>query len=271
MTIKVCSENLRSASKIAADFKGTFQGIQFDANKQAVEVFLLQALAMSSSHCRAGSLLLDAGCLGEAIAVLRSVQELLFDVNWILKPFQRNEQLERVYQLEGDPYSRWDKEVGRIQKKGLSQLAERLQDTLDAARKDYPRLLANGSDEFKSAPSFAHRIGEDLRPKYYHVYCFGSLFTHPTPMTRDMYLKSESCVSISLDKYVQATNQFIAYTLYFMQMILTLAEVGLGNYALTGTSQRAELTTRMGALVRDSNDGYFHFSQPIISNQTRPT
>lgn len=55
----------------------------------------------------------DAGneLVGEAAIVLRPIQELLFDLFWILQPKERDIRLERVYMLEAEPYHRWETEV----------------------------------------------------------------------------------------------------------------------------------------------------------------
>jgi hypothetical protein len=98
-------EYLLVAASNSQEFGNTFVGIKFEERTQAMEVFALQSLSMCSSHCHAAALLLQNDLLGEAISVLRSIQELLFDLYWILQPTNRKERLERVYQLEATPYA----------------------------------------------------------------------------------------------------------------------------------------------------------------------
>jgi hypothetical protein len=109
---------LHNAASFPQEFASTFDDLQFNERTQAVEVFALQALKMCSSHCHASSILLREGFKGEAVTVLRSVQGLLLDLMWVQQANDPNDRLQRVYQLEADPYARWIKETKLVEGAG---------------------------------------------------------------------------------------------------------------------------------------------------------
>ena len=258
--IQECLEYLLVAASNSQGFGNTFVGIQFEERTQAMEVFALQSLSMCSSHCRAAALLLQNDLLGEAISVLRSIQELLFDLYWIRKPTNRKERLERVYQLEATPYAHWDKETKLIsQCPSLQAFSIKMRISLDEIADKYTfltKINPDGSKSFKQAPPFSQRMEMQLRAKYYHIYCYSSLFVHPTPMVKDLYLKTSNSVDIGV-AYEEALQQFVAYSLLFVTLIMGYAEATIGSFAPSAKERRDALYTKMIETVKRANKGYF--------------
>ena len=62
------SQHLSNAASFTQEFGETFSEIAFDEQSQAVEVFVLQALSMCSSHCLSAAMLLQKDFKGEAIS-----------------------------------------------------------------------------------------------------------------------------------------------------------------------------------------------------------
>lgn len=256
---KEYSQHLLNAAAFSQEFGETFAGIQFDQRTQAVEVFVLQALAMCSSHCQAAAMLLKNGFKGESVTVLRTVQELLFDLHWIQQAQDRNEQLERAYQLEADPYSRWFKETLLIEKAGIPETAQRWREPIDAIAAEYPFLTlkdSSGKVQFKSAPSFADRMGV-LRSKFYHVYRYSSLFSHPTPTVKRLYLEISDSGAYQTDSIDESIRQFVAYALLFVEFIMGIAGEVIGPFAAPSQQKRDSLYRNAVELVKISNRGYF--------------
>jgi hypothetical protein len=250
---------LHDAASFCREFGMTFADLEFDERSQAVEVFFLQALSMSASHCGAAALLLEQGFDGEAVSVLRSVQELLFDLYWILEASDRPAQLERVYRLEADPYAHWARELRLIERKLSPELARRFRGPLDEIAADCPFLTEQGPDgttTFKHAPTFADRMGRN-REKYYHVYCYSSLFSHPTPTVKKLYLKTKDPDHLATDAFDESIIQFVAYSLLFAQLIMGFVNQTLRSFAPATQGKREELYAKMIQLVNTANRGYF--------------
>ena len=268
--IQEYSEYLLNASSISVEFGDCFRGIQFDERTQAIEVFVLQALDMCSSHCRASALLLQSDYVGETAIVLRSIEELLFDIRWILEPKDRKERLERVYQLEADPYARWDKETGIIGKQISPSVGDKMRGPIDDIAKRYTYLLdanPDGSTTFKKAPSLAARMGEPLRARYYHIYCYSSLFAHPTPFTKSLYLKTSNSPERRSAAFEESHKQFIAYSLLFVELIIGFVEETLGAFSVSNKAQRDSLYVKMVEIVKSANKNYFQMRPDINANE----
>lgn len=257
--IKEYSEYLRNAAALTQKYEDCFSGIHFDEHTQAIEVFVLQALNMCSSHCNASALLLQNDYVGETATVLRSIQELLFDINWILEPKDRKECLERVYQLEADPYNHLAKETEFIGKQISPSVRDKMREQIDNIAKKYPYLLINNesSKTFKKAPPFASRMGEPLRAKYYHLYSYSSLFAHPTPFTKSLYLKTCNSTESLTTAFEDSHKQLVAYSLLFVEMIIGFVEETLGTFSESNNAQRKILYAKMKELVKRANKNYF--------------
>lgn len=264
-------EYLHKAASYSQDFGETFRGVQFDEQTQAIEVFVLQALSMCSSHCRAAALLLQNDFVGEGAVVLRSIQELLFDIYWILASNDREERLERVHQLEADPFARWVKEAGLVEKQYSSAFGAEMRVALNHIARKYPSLMEatpEGSKSFKKAPPFATRMG-GVRPRLYHIYCYSSLFAHPTPnpIIKSLYLRTGEADDNSNDTFEESHRQLVAYSLVFVQMILGYAEETLGSFAVSATAERDAFLRDMIQLVEKANKSYFR--NPLANDSTR--
>jgi hypothetical protein len=251
------ARSLLNAASFCQEFGESFADCAFDEHSHAIEVFVLQ----SSSHCEAAAILLEHGSKGEAVAILRSVQELCFDLNWILSDNDRSESLERTIRLEADPYEGLDREIKLMEQRGsTSAIAMQLRIRLDAIAAQYPYLTEVTSDcgvVFKKALSFADRMGR-LRERYYHIFRYGSLFVHPTPTVKRLYLRTDdpkNAADIDIDESI---SRFVAYTLQFVAFIMDFAEKCLGSFAPSGAANRDTLYANVVDIVKQANKGYFH-------------
>lgn len=243
--LKEYSEYYSQASAIMRQLQDAVHGLQFEERGQAVEVFALQGVSMAKSQCRAISLLLDADLFSESIAVCRSLFELSFDMVWIDSASSPAEKLERVHRLEADAYFWMNKEVKLFEGDVKSpspvtspEMLRQFQEKLDSARKKHP-YLTEGCD-FRHAPSLPKRMGHDLRLQYYHVYRFMCLFTHPSPMLKELHLQNVQRNRTAHELIEEPLKEVLAYTLLFVEIIAKIAARLLAVYA----SDRVEALKR---------------------------
>ena len=265
--LKEYSEHYAAASSIFERFGNTLLGIQFDEEKEAVEVFVLQSIAMCREHCRSITLLLDNNFFCEPIMVSRSIFEFLFNIHWIVGANDRQEQLRRVRQLEAEPYRHFDDEVKRIEKDAASSTphwavtsSSRMREAVNKVKKESPFLLANRSNlssHFLHAPSLTTRMGNVLRLQYYHLYCFGSMFTHPTPALKELYLRRSDASEPVNAKIEPALEQNLAYGLLLAELILNFAAPVFSSYNPEKVRERVSCYEQLVDIVEKANKGYF--------------
>jgi hypothetical protein len=262
--IQEYSEYLLKAASLSRETSDTFKGIQFDEISQPIELFALQSIAMCDSHCGASALLLKNDFAAEAVGALRPIQELLFDIHWLLQPETREERLDRIYRLQADPYARWDKETKIIAAKYSPEKAKEFRGPLDDILAENPQLTetnADGTTHFKSMnASVADRMGEKLRPLYYHIFMYGSLFVHPTPTNKNLYLERIG-FEMNAQALEESLKQFIAYSLLSVKFILGYTEGILGSFSPSGAKQRVRGFTEMANIVNNANKEYFRVSE----------
>lgn len=255
------SEHLLTAASLLKQTGVAFSGVKFDEGSQAMEVFALQSLSMCSSHCLASALLLQKDFVGEAVAVLRPIEEMLFNIRWIKEPNDRQTTLERVYELEADPYARWEHEIKLIAQSYSQDKAQPFRGPLDEIAASHPWLTKtdrNGARHFKRLEvSFPDRMGRDLRPRYYHIYCFSSLFTHPTPFMKSLYLKESDSGPKNIAALEESLRVYVANSLLFIELIIGFAEEILGSFSPSTKNQRDVLFRQVIDLVEKANKGYF--------------
>jgi hypothetical protein len=192
------SQLYNEACAILERIHATFRDVEIDEEKHAPQVFALQALAMSRDQCQAIALLLDADLFGESVSVFRSLFELHFDLLWIQSANDPVERLERAHRLEADPYAKMATEARHLERDATSATPQTTVDKskqwnqlLDRTIRDRPHLAFTGADgksRFKTAPPLTERMGL-LRTQYYHVYRFACLFSHPSPVLRQLHLQ----------------------------------------------------------------------------------
>ncbi|MBI3005542.1 MAG: hypothetical protein HYY49_09030, partial [Ignavibacteriales bacterium] len=231
--LKEYSQYYSQASAILQRIEDTAHGLQLREKDEAVEVFAAQAVSMSKDHCRAISLLLDVDLFSESIAVCRSLFELCFDTVWINSGDNPAEKLERVYRLEADPYFQMNKEVKLFEEdvKNSTPLTnpeklEQFRKVLSRTMKANPYLTVSsrqGDLAFRHAPPLLERMGQEFRLQYYHIYRFMCLFTHPSPMLKELHLQNVQLNRPVNEIIEQPLTQVLAYSLLFIEIIAKTA------------------------------------------------
>ena len=262
------AEYYQQASDTVAEISETVSGYQFDETQQAVEIYVLQALAICQDRCRAIALLLKANFFAEPITLSRSLFELLFGIHWVQQATSSQERLERVYQLEAHPYYEFNKEVRFIERDVIGPTPhwnpgklKEFQDALDYIRTTSSFLIDSATNEFKQAPPLAARMGDENRLRFYHLYRFTSLFTHPTPTLKQVYLRPSGSNQTVADIIGEPLNQALAYGLLFVELIGGYFVEILEPYNAHLSSKREQCYRRLFDLVERGNKGYFGTSK----------
>ncbi len=256
------SEYYSEASRLFTEFGDTLCGVEFDEEEQAVEVFSLTSLSLCSSHSRAVSNLLNEEFAVEPIVVARSFLEILFDLHWIRQSDNSDERADRVFRLEAHPYYGMVKEIRLIKNEmngTYPKWYELARGVLEDVGKGSPFLLNSSVDplSFKQAPDLASRMGPQYRLRYYHIYRFASLFTHPTPTIKDVFVKRVGGGKTRDDIIEEALQQFLAYGLLFLGLILGYAKDIFSKYTPGERAHRDRCYQSMFILVDKGNKGFF--------------
>ena len=77
---------------------------------------------------------------------------------------------------------------------------------------------------FKNPPPFANRMLEQ-RLRYYQIYIFTSLFTHPSPKLKEFYLHRVVNDKSSFEIIEDALKQTLAFCIYLIESILGYADI----------------------------------------------
>ncbi|MCX6141886.1 MAG: DUF5677 domain-containing protein [Ignavibacteriales bacterium] len=268
------SNYFAEASGTVTRFADTLTGCQFDERLEAIEVFALQALAVDRDHCRAIANLLREGLFAEPIIISRSLFELHFDIQWIVRGDTREEKLERTYRLEATPYFEFAKEVQLIEEnfKGPDpswspRKVKEFRGMLDKIKKDSPFLLRTDihtHEQFKKAPALTDRMSAKERLRYYQLYRFLSFFTHPTPSMKQVYLKlvpTEQSVPEMIDEPLKQT---LAYTMIFVANICSYCLEIFKSHNPGVAGVRNDCCAILKALIDKTNKGYFRTSSEVV-------
>ncbi|MDQ7815537.1 MAG: DUF5677 domain-containing protein [Melioribacteraceae bacterium] len=257
---------LEDTSSICLDFGETIKGIQFDEEKQAIELFAITSINMCAQHCMSISTLLKNNYITECFIISRNIIEIFFNLNWATKCDTREEVIDRVLTLEADPYFNFEKEINLMEKEinsnkpNLSKsLILKHREAIDGEKETFPQLLVdrnNLQSKFKSAPPFAQRMG-DLRLKYYHLYRFASMFTHPSPKLKEFFMHRVVNPDRPTEAIIEPLKQTLSYCLLFIQLCFAITKHILFDFKPENNLRRQELCDKLVSIVKMSNENYY--------------
>jgi hypothetical protein len=239
------------------------------------------AISLCESHAKAISLLLKNDCAVEPIIVARSFFEVFCDFYWISQEGGVAEQNERVFRLEANPYREITKEVRLIEKDAqgsnpfwkkteYQQLKALLEDTAT----NCPWLLnspSSGSFDFKQAPDLAARLGPEMRLRFYHLYRFSSVFTHPTPMMKTIFTHPVGSEVPRNEMIKEPLQQVLAYGLWFLKLIMEFCQQVFSAYDAERLPLRAQFYESLSRIAEKGRKNYFSFRDPGTSNAQTPS
>jgi hypothetical protein len=139
--------------------------------------------------------------------------ELTFNLLWVFnKSGSHEDRKKRVAKLEANPFNKFEKEVNYIKNSHGEDPPDwykndknNINGLIETIKVEYPYLL-NDTGDFLTSPDFSSRLGPEFRKLYYHIYKFSSMYTHPTPATKELYLKRKSDQNDSLKYFID--NEF---------------------------------------------------------------
>lgn len=254
------------SSSICLDFGETTKGIQFNEETQAIELFALTSINMCVQHSLSISALLRHEYFTDCFIISRNIIEIFFNLNWASKGKTREEVIERVFQLEANPYNNFDKEIKLMERNvdnnkpnlNKSSILEHIV-AINGEKDAYPYLLVDKNNlrsDFKSAPSFADRMG-DLRLKYYHLYRFTSMFTHPSPKLKEFFMHRVVIQGRPTDVIIEPLKQTLAYCLLFIELSLAITKDILIDFNPEYNTKREEIYNKLVLIVKEANQGYY--------------
>jgi hypothetical protein len=274
------SEYYSEASRALANYGSSLAGINFHGQRQALEVFCLMAISLCESHAKAVSLLLKNDCAVEPIIIIRGFFEIFCDFYWISQEGGVAEQNDRVYTLEANPYREITKEFRLIEKDVQSSNPywkkkeyEQLKELLEDAAKKCPWLLKSPSSDpldFRQAPDLAARMGETIRLRFYHLYRFSSVFTHPTPMMKSVFIHPVGSELQKNEIIKEPLQQFLAHGLWFLKLILEFCQQVFSAYDVERQPLRTQCYESLSCIAEKGRKNYFSFRDPGISGVQPP-
>jgi hypothetical protein len=254
------------ANRIFREFGSTTIGITLDEEKQPFELYCMSGLKICQKKSKSISLLLSNELYVDAIILTRQIMELLFNIHWI-KQSSGDERKERVYKLEAEPYYYFSKEIREMKSNiyGDRPLWEdnnviEFRKLIELEKETFPFLVEETEDGkriFKKPEPFIQRLEPELRLKYYHLYRFTSLFIHPGPKLKEVFLKRKTSENNPIEKIIEPTKQILAYTLLFEELILGYAIEIFSKFNEDKIEFRNKLYSDLVLIVDKANKEYF--------------
>jgi hypothetical protein len=266
------SDYYSEAAQIFSRYGSSLASIGFHGQKQALEVFCLMTISLCESHAKAVSVLLKNDCGVEPIIVIRGLFEVFCNSFWVSRTDSTVEQNERLFRLEATPYREIVKELRLIQKDVHSASPywkekeyEQLMALVENVAEKCPWLLNLPSSDplnFKQAPPLTDRLGETMRLRFYHLYRFSSVFTHPTPMMKAVFIHPAGSNLKRNEVIEEPLQQFLAYGLWFLKLNLHFCQQVFSACDTERTPLRTEYYNSMCAVVEKGRKNYFSFREP---------
>ena len=259
-------------SSICHDFGETTKGVQFHEETQALELFALTSISMCAHHSRSISTLMKSKLITDCFIIVRNIIEVYFNLKWATEGETREEVIERVFQLEANPYNNFDKEIKLMErnidsdKPNLSKsLILNHIEAINGEKEKFAYLLKdknNLQSDFKSAPSFADRMG-DQRLQYYHLYRFASMFTHPSPKLKEFFMHRVVNKNGPTNAIIEPLKQTLSYCLLFITDCFAITKYILTDFNPEYNPTRQEMYNKLVSILNESNEGYFGSPQNI--------
>ena len=215
------------------------KGQSFSEKEDAVELYVLTTLHLCKQHSETISQLLNNQLYIGAMIIARNIMELFFNLDWIKDSNDKNEQLEKVYKLEGTALSSMEKEVKMMTDDATSakmvwqeNMFKENVEALEKVKQFYPHLLEKnkkGEMVFKQAPNFSERMNELYRLKFHNIYRLLSAFVHPSPILREFTLLRNDAEKTPIQIIEYHFPELMEYILFFIYGIIENSTKILSN------------------------------------------
>ncbi|MCK4357247.1 MAG: hypothetical protein KAW92_00615 [Candidatus Cloacimonetes bacterium] len=225
----------------------------FHKEEQAVETFALMCIKLCMEDATAIALLLEKALYCEAMMILRSSLELLFKIHWVQEGDNHDEQNERTFRLESKPFSDFQDEVNYLKRSAGKdpvndkEVVKLLQDAINKHKADYPNLV-NSDGKFKTPPKNTIMAGDMICQKFYQVYRYLCIFTHPTPILRDFILSDDSGEKV----FRESIEQTLSCGIFAYELIMGFCSNILTEYVPETHELRQKLYNEIKEMVNET-------------------
>lgn len=251
-------------------FMDTIEHIRFNEEDDALELFLMTTINVNINNAKSISLLLDNDQFGSVIMVCRNIIESYFNIHWAYEPLEKEAVKNRVFELEGDTLFHLEKEINLSDEKQLlgeitwgNQKVQEFKKLIETEKTNFPQLLTKNKDGkiiFKHPPPFANRMLEH-RLRYYQIYIFTSLFTHPSPKLKEFYLSRIVNENTGLEIVEDALKQTLVFSIYLIQAIIGYAEIVFRDIIPDSSIIRKTCYQEIINIVNNANKGIVDFNK----------
>jgi len=258
------------SAELFSQFGKTTEGISFNTIDEAVEIYYLMSMKVAQNNSRAVSVLLNNNLPLETNHIIRNIMETFFKLNWVVKDDNRRAMLDRVNQLEANPFYKYEKEmnyVGKHLKELYAPFDEedwkRRMQLLEDEKETQSQLLQNikgGKKCYKSAPAFTDIMGEAYRVKYYHIYCFISAYVHPSPFLKIFLLRFNQIDKLPSEIMYEPVKQSLTFGLLFLELIMGFCVSIFHKYKPEQNTLRIELYNKIKEIATVYYGG-FHYEK----------
>lgn len=182
------------ASTICLDFVKTLSNQKVNYATEPLAVFNFMCLDNLKLESRAISILINNNLYNQSMSHIRNIFEIWVNMDWLFNS-STDEQIKNVNLLLSNVFSYHDVEVRKLEENLLTdnpiwtkKKVKEMRATLEKYKVDNPELIENG--KFKRPPTLEKRMSTNNRHRYYHNYRWLSIFTHPSPLLKDLHIKS---------------------------------------------------------------------------------
>jgi hypothetical protein len=256
------------SSELFSQFGKTTESISFNTINEAVEIYYLMSIKVAQNNSKAISVLLNNHLPLETNHIIRNIMETFFKLNWVVKDNNREAMLDRVNQLEANPFSKYEKEMNYVGKHLKEVYAPFDEDDwksrmklLEDEKEKQPQLLKDikdGKKCYKSSPTFTEIMGEAYRVKYYNIYCFISAYVHPSPFLKIFLLRFHEFDKLPNDIMYEPVKQSLVFGLLFLELIMAFCVSIFDPFNSDKSSLRMSIYNKQKDISTKFYGGFHH-------------
>ncbi|HHI87437.1 MAG TPA: hypothetical protein ENK03_00650 [Candidatus Cloacimonetes bacterium] len=199
---------------------------------QVVKVFASTSLSICIDNLGAIVLLIQNDYFYEVFMIFRHQIELMFRLNWIINAPNDEEKKKRTNKIEADSFRSYEDEINILkQMKNRNFFNEnhiiQMQKIIYDLKKNNPQLIE--SNKFMGCGKNIEMAG-DFREKYYHQFRFLSMLSHPNPLSRDYFFKTNFEEDVFREPFENSCNYTMKVLNENLNKIITLLGEDLKNF-----------------------------------------
>ena len=279
--------HFKEISTLCDNLIQSYWDLLFDKEKEPVETMILTYLRLSGINAKTLSILIENELYIPSILICRNVLETFFNLNWVMVPDskdgesdganfdklteseieerERIERIEKVNQLEADPYSHFERDIKEMER-GLEEgkiawkkeVIENMRKRMNDEMIEFPNLVTKDRKDnlvFKKSPNMAMKMGEH-KNKFYHVYSFTSAIAHPTPKLKEFL----PCAPLVEEKTIKIIGESLyktySSTIFFIQSIMGYSKAMFDTLSPNLISERELIMQRINVILFEADPSF---------------